>query len=397
VNVGQPEFFQAMDSMITKFPLPAWKTYVRWNIIRSSAPHLSSDFVNENFRFYGTTLQGSTELQPRWKRILQTINGLMGEALGELYVERAFSPVAKQRAREMVSNLLLAYRQRLEGNEWMDDSTKRAALKKLSTFGVKIGYPDVWKDYAALDIDRSSHMANLRRAAAFEFRRNLDRLGRPVDKNEWFMPPQTVNAYYNSSRNEIVFPAGILQPPFFDPDADDAVNYGGMGAVIGHEITHGFDDRGSQFDPDGNLRNWWTESSRTEFERRADLIVRQYSAYVVIDSLTINGKLTIGENIADLGGLTIAYTALQRALEGKPRPVIDGFTPEQRFFLAWAQIWRRTVRPEALRLQVKTDSHSPARFRVHGPLANLREFQEAFGCGEGAGFLRTANERITIW
>lgn len=397
LNVAQPDFFKEVSKMMKDVPLNDWKVYLRWHLLRDAAEGLSSPFVNESYRFYGTILTGAKELQPRWKRIRGVINGLLGEALGELYVAKAFSPQAKARAKEMVNNLLASMRDHITNLAWMDDATKKEALKKLSSFGVKIGYPDEWRDYSKLEIDRTSYIENVRRASAFAFEYNISKIGKPVDRKEWGMTPPTVNAYYSPTRNEIVFPAGILQPPFFDPDADDAVNYGGMGAVIGHEISHGFDDQGSKFDADGNLKDWWTPESRKKFEERANGVARQFDSYVAIDTLHVNGKLTLGENIGDLGGLSISFSALQEALQGKPRTKIDGFTPEQRFFLAWAQIWRRNARPEAIRLQVRTDPHSPAQFRTNGPLSNMTEFYQAFGCTDGDPMMRPANERAKIW
>ena len=397
VVVGQPPFFKEVSAMLKDVPLKDWKTYLRWRLVNSAANALSSAFVNESFRFNGTILTGTKELQPRWKRISQVINGAMGEALGELYVARAFSPQAKARAKEMVNNLLASMKEHIQTLDWMDETTRAAALKKLSTFNVKIGYPDKWRDYSGLIIDRTSYLANLRRAAEFNFRYNISKIGKPVDPTEWGMTPPTVNAYYSATRNEIVFPAGILQPPFFNPDADDAVNYGGMGAVIGHEISHGFDDQGSKYDADGNLKMWWTPETRKKFEERTNLVVKQFDNYVAIDSLHVIGKLTLGENIGDFAGLSIAYTALEKTLAGKPKQLIDGFTPQQRFFLAWAQIWRTNSTPEALRLQVRTDSHSPARFRTNGPLSNIPGFYEAFGCAEGSPMVRPQEVRPKIW
>jgi putative endopeptidase len=397
VNVGQPPFFKELNAMMKEVPLGSWKTYLRWRILREAANALSSAFVNENFHFYGTILTGAKELQPRWKRIIQIINRTMGEALGQLYVEKAFPPEAKARAKEMVKNLVAAMREHINSVDWMDATTRAAALKKLESFGVKIGYPDKWRDYSKLEIDRSSYLENLRRAAEFNFNFNLAKIGKPVDRTEWGMTPPTVNAYYSETRNEIVFPAGILQPPFFDPKADDAVNYGGMGAVIGHEISHGFDDQGSKFDAQGNLKMWWTPETRKKFDGRTALVVKQFDGYVAIDSLHVNGKLTLGENIGDLAGLSIAYTALEKALEGKPRLLIDGFTPEQRFFLAWAQIWRRNSTPEALRLQVRVDPHSPSMFRTNGPLSDMPSFYKAFGCADGQGMVRPEAVRATVW
>ncbi|MCX6134033.1 MAG: M13 family metallopeptidase [Ignavibacteriales bacterium] len=397
VIVGQPPFFKEVNAMLTDVPLNDWKTYLRWRLVSAAANALSSPFVKESFRFNGMILTGTKELQPRWKRISQVVNGTMGEALGELYVARTFGPQAKVRAMEMVNNLLASMREHLQALDWMDEITRAAALKKLSTFNVKIGYPDKWRDYSGLSVDRASYLGNLRRAAQFNFRFNMAKIGKPVDPTEWGMTPPTVNAYYNATRNEIVFPAGILQPPFFNPDADDAVNYGGMGAVIGHEISHGFDDQGSKYDADGNLKMWWTRETRTKFEERTALVVKQFDDYVAIDSLHVNGKLTLGENIGDFAGLSIAYTALQKTLAGKPKQLIDGFTPQQRFFLAWAQIWRTNSTPEALRLQVRTDPHSPARFRTIGPLSNIPAFYEAFGCAVGSSMVRPEIVRPKIW
>ena len=397
VNVGQPGFFKEVNAMLADVPLSDWKIYLRWRLLSSAAPALSSVFVNESFRFNGMILTGAKEMQPRWRRTSQVINSTLGEALGELYVAKAFSPQAKAKAKEMVNNLIAAMREHIATAAWMDEPTRSAALKKLESFGVKIGYPDKWRDYSGLQIDRLSYLGNLRRAGAFNFTFNMSKIGKPVDRTEWSMTPPTVNAYYSATRNEIVFPAGILQPPFFDPEADDAVNYGGMGAVIGHEISHGFDDQGSKFDADGNLRMWWTTETRKRFDERTQLVVNQFDSYVAIDSLHVNGRLTLGENIGDLGGLSVAFTALQNTLEGKSRQAIDGFTPGQRFFLAWAQIWRRNNTPESLRLQVRTDPHSPAKFRTNGPLSNLREFHEAFGCSDDKVMVRSAAVRAKIW
>jgi len=397
VNVGQPEFFGEVSTMVREVPLADWKIYLRWRVINVAAPALSSAFVNENFKFYGATLTGAKELQPRWKRIRGVVNNLLGEMLGEMYVAKVFPPEAKAKALEMVNNLKDAMREHITKLDWMDDSTKTAALKKLNSFGVKIGYPDKWRDYSKLDVDRKSHFANLRRAAAFNVAFNLDKIGKPVDKTEWGMTPPTVNAYYSATRNEIVFPAGILQHPFFDFKADDAVNYGGMGAVIGHEISHGFDDQGSKFDADGNLKMWWTAETRKKFEERITLLGAQFDSYTVLDSLPVNGKLTMGENIGDLGGLALAYTALMNSLKGKAVDKIDGFTPQQRFFLSWAQVWRRNNRPEQLRLQVKTDPHSPSEFRTNGPMVNMQEWYDAFGCGPEGAMYFAADKRAKIW
>jgi putative endopeptidase len=398
INVSNPGFFTEVNTMLKTVPTDDWKAYLRWNVIRATASKLSSPFVNESFRFYGTTMTGAKELQPRWKRVLTSTNGALGEALGQLFVQKSFSPMAKARALEMVNNLIAAFRDRVNTIDWMDDATKQAALVKLSAFAVKIGYPDKWRDYSALTVNRDSYVMNSLRANEFEGRREFAKLGTPIDRNEWLMSPSTVNAYYNPAKNEIVFPAAILQPPFFNADADDAVNYGGIGAVIGHELTHGFDDQGSKYDAEGNMKDWWTPEVKKRFEERADVVKKQFDAYVAIDSLHIDGKLTLGENIADLGGLSISFAALQKAFAAKGKPgLIDGFTPEQRFFLSWAQVWRKNARPEALRLQVKTDPHSPGNFRVLGPLSNLKEFEDAFGCSAGDAAVRPATDRAKIW
>jgi len=392
-----PKFFAEMNLMLQEMPIENWKSYLRWHLINRSAPFLSSPFVNENFQFYSATLMGTKELRPRWKRVVRVIDAFLGEAMGQLYVERAFPPQSKTRALEMVNNLLASLKDRLTALEWMTPETKEKALNKLSTFSVKIGYPDKWRDYSALEINRDSYIKNVRKGRAFEIRRNFNKIGKPVDKTEWPMNPQEVNAGYNPLRNEIIFPAGILQPPFFDGQIDDAVNYGAIGATIGHEITHGFDDKGSLFDADGNLNNWWSENDLTEFVGRTKKIIDQFNGYIVIDSLHINGELTVGENIADLGGLLISYNALQKALEGKSRDKIDGFTPEQRFFLSFAQAWRGNDRDEFLKLIVNSDVHSPNKFRVLGPLSNMEEFRKAFECKEGDAMVRPDSLMVKIW
>lgn len=397
VNVGQPEFFKEVNSLVGDISLRAWKHYLKWRILSTAAPFLSSAFVNEDFKFEGEELTGAKELQPRWKRVKNVIDRLMGEALGQLYVKKAFPPQAKARAMEMVNNLKSAMREHIQHLDWMDDATKAAAQKKLDAFNVKIGYPDKWRDYSSLEINSTSYFENVRRARAFAVQYNIQKIGRPVDKTEWGMSPPTVNAYYSSTRNEIVFPAGIMQPPFFDPEADDAVNYGGMGAVIGHEISHGFDDQGSKFDGEGNLKSWWTPQTRTKFEARTAVLAKQYDGYVAIDSMHVNGKLTLGENIGDLAGLSIAFTALENSLRGKTIQVIDGFTPEQRFFLSWAQVWRRNIRPEQLQLQVRTDPHAPANFRTNGPLSDLKEFYTTFSCGAAGAMYVPPERRAKIW
>ncbi|WP_181305872.1 M13 family metallopeptidase [Rufibacter sp. XAAS-G3-1] len=395
--VAQPDFFKEANTMLAAVPVADWKTYLRWHLVRSTANYLPMAFVQESFNFNSKFLNGTKEMQPRWKRILGTTDATIGEALGQAYVEKTFSPEAKAKALEMVNNLRSAFQEHVKNLDWMSEATKQQALTKLNAFAVKIGYPDKWRDYSGLDISRTSYLQNMMNAAQWNYRRNVAKLGQPVDRTEWGMTPPTVNAYYSPSMNEIVFPAGILQPPFFDPKADDAVNYGGMGAVIGHELTHGFDDQGSQFDQEGNLRDWWTAEDKAKFKQRTDLVDRQYSAYQPLDSVFVNGKLTMGENIADIGGLNIAFSALQKAIASKNVGKIDGFTPDQRFFLAWAQIWRNNSTPAALRQQVLTDPHSPAMFRINGPLSNMPQFYKAFGCGPGNKMYRPDAQRVHIW
>jgi predicted metalloendopeptidase len=397
IDVSQPEFFGAFDAVIPATPIADWQAYLRWHLIHAAAPYLNAAVVNENFDFYGRKLTGSQQLRDRWKRVLDTVDRGIGEALGQLYVADCFPPESKIRMLKLVDNLRAALRDRLQTLEWMDEPTRAAALKKLDAFGVKIGYPDKWIDYSKLTVDRGAYVLNVFRAIEFNNQRNLAKIGRPVDRSEWGMTPPTVNAYYNPTMNEIVFPAGILQPPYFDAQADDAVNYGGIGAVIGHEMTHGFDDEGRQFDAQGNLTDWWSPESTARFTERSQAIVKQFSAYVAIDDLHVNGELTQGENIADLGGVKIAYAALQKTLAGQPPAAIGGYTPGQRFFLSWATVWHRSIRPEAARLQVNTDPHAPAKFRVNGPLSNLADFATAFGVPEGAPMRRPAAERVDIW
>ncbi len=397
-SIFPDKFFAELNTMLSEVPMADWQAYFRWHLVHQAAPYLSSEFINENFNFYSATLSGVKELRPRWKRVLVHVEGALGEALGELYVEKTFPPRAKEKANQMVHHLLASMGDRINAVDWMSAETKTAALKKLSTFVVKVGYPDVWRDYSKLTITSDMpYFEMIQRGDAFEMQRQLDKIGKPVDRGEWGMTPQTINAYYNPLMNEIVFPAAILQPPAFDPDADDASNFGAIGAVIGHEITHGFDDMGAQFGPDGSYQNWWKEEDMTQFKARTDKLVEQYNNYVVVDGMTINGQLTLGENIADLGGLLVSYYGLQKALEGKSREKIDGFTPEQRFFLAFASDWRTMMRPEALKLQINTDPHSPSEFRLRGPLANMVEFQKAFGCTAEAAMLRAPENMIKIW
>jgi predicted metalloendopeptidase len=398
INVGQPDLFKEVGAMVAGAPVADWQTYLRWQLIHAAAPYLSSAFVNENFNFYGKALAGQKELRPRWKRVEAATDDLLGEALGQLYVARTFTPEAKARALAMVSNIRDALRDRISALDWVGEDTRKQALRKVDAIRIKVGYPDRWRDYSALRIDGSPYVQNVLRAREFEFQRNLNKIGKPVDKTEWGMTAPTVDAYYNPNFNEIVFPAGILQPPFFDPAADDATNYGAIGSVIGHELTHGFDDQGHQFDADGNLKGWWTADDEKNYASRAAIVEAEYNDFVGVEDVHINGKLTLGENIADLGGLKIAYHAWQKALQGKPRPpATDGFTPEQRFFLAYAQNWRRNTRPEALRLMLQTDPHSPPRFRVLGVIANLPEFARAFGCQAGDPLVRPESAQARIW
>jgi putative endopeptidase len=394
INIGQPDFFKELDHQLSAAPLADWKVYLRWHVIHDAAPALSEAFVQENFNFYGKQLSGTTELQPRWKRCAQSANQNLGEALGEVYAQKYFPPEAKARAKEMVNNLIAALRSDIPTLAWMGPETKKQALAKLEAFTVKIGYPDKWRDYSKLTIDRGSYLANVRRSQEFEENRDLVKIGKPVDRSEWGMTPPTVNAYYNATFNEIVFPAGIMQPPFYDPNADDAVNYGGMGAVIGHEISHGFDDRGSQFDGQGNLRNWWTPDDRKNFDERGQCIVDQFNSYEVEPGLHQNGKLVLGESIGDLGGLSIAYAAYEKSIEGKRPKDIDGFTPEQRFFLGWAQVWGSNQRMEAARLQTNTDPHPLGRFRGNGPISNLEVFAKTFSCKKGDAMVREKSCKI---
>jgi putative endopeptidase len=400
INVGQPDFFKAANTEFTKTSIDDWKTYLRWHLVDDAATELSKDFVDEDFNFNQGVLRGTKEIKPRWKRVVASTDRALGEALGKLYVADYFPPEAKARALEMINNLKAALADRIKTLEWMDEPTKQEALKKLAAMNVKIGYPDKWRDYSQLKIDKSPYVSNAMRAANFEVNRELKKIGKPVDRTEWEMTPPTVNAYYNAQMNEIVFPAGILQPPFFDPKADDAVNYGGMGAVIGHEMTHGFDDRGRQFDASGNLRDWWSPESAAKFKERSGAVVELYSEIEPLPGLHINGELTQGENIADIGGIKLAYAALQKALDKNPQAreqKIDGFTPEQRFFLGWAQVWRGNQREDDLRLRLNTDPHSPTHYRCNAPISNMPEFAKAFNLPDNCPMVRPADKRVNIW
>jgi putative endopeptidase len=397
--VRQPDYLAAMAQALDEIPLDDWKLKLKWNLLRSSAPYLNKALVDENFKFYSQTLSGTPEQRPRWKRGVDAVEGALGEAVGKLYVEKHFPPEAKARMQELVKNLVEAYRESIQSLDWMSEETKSKALAKLDKFTPKIGYPDKWRDYSGLEIKPDDLVGSIQRSSAFDLDYNINKLGKPVDRAEWRMTPQTVNAYYNSTMNEIVFPAAILQPPFFDMNADDAVNYGGIGAVIGHEIGHGFDDQGSKSDGDGNLVNWWTDADRSEFEKRTGKLIEQYSAFepAQLPGEKVNGALTIGENIGDLGGVTIAHKAYLRSLDGQPAPVLDGLTGPQRFFTGYAQIWRVKFRDAALRQRLATDPHSPGEFRCNGVLRNLPAFVEAFEVGEGDKMYLPPDQRVSIW
>jgi len=400
IDVHQPDFFKAMNTAFTSTPIDDWKTYLRWHLINATASALSNDFVNEDFNFSEKTLRGTQQIKPRWKRVISSENGEIGEALGKLYVDQYFPPAAKARALELINNLEEALADRIKSLDWMDDTTKQKALEKLAAFQVKVGYPEKWRDYSPLTIDRGPFVLNELRSETFESKRQLNKIGKPVDRTEFGMTPPTVNAYYNPKMNEIVFPAGILQPPFFFANADDAVNYGGIGCVIGHEMTHGFDDQGRQYDKVGNLTDWWTKESADKYETRRKAVVDQYNEYEGLPGMHVNGELTQGENIADIGGVKIAYAALQKALDKHPEQrnqKIDGYTPEPRFFLAFAGIWRSKIRDEEQKLRLNTDPHSPGHFRVNGPLSDLPEFQKAFDIPDGSPMVRATDKRVNIW
>lgn len=395
--VAMPDFFREVGVQLTATPLATWKKYLQFHTISDMSPYLSQDFVTAHFNFYGKTIRGQEEQKPRWHRVLGVVNNAIGELLGQMYVDKYFKPEAKQRMLTLVNNLQDTYSDRIKRLDWMSETTKQKALAKLNTFLKKIGYPDRWRDYGKLEIAGNDYIKNISEAAAFEYNHMINKLGKPVDKTEWMMTPPTVNAYYNPSYNEIVFPAGILQYPFFDFDADDAVNYGGIGAVIGHEMTHGFDDQGRQYDAEGNLNDWWTENDAARFNERVNKVVEQFNQYKVLDSVAVNGKLTLGENLADLGGLAIAYEAFMKTPQAKKGEKIDGFTPQQRFYLSWAQVWRTNTRPEEMVSRIMTDPHSPEEWRCNGPLSNINEFYEAFNVQEGHKMYRPESDRIQIW
>ncbi|MCE9680571.1 peptidase M13 [Shewanella sp. AS1] len=397
IIINQPSFIEGFNEVLKTQDLSVWKTYMKWNLLTHFASVLSTDLDNENFEFFAKTLNGQSEPEPRWKRGVSTVNSVLGEVVGKVYVKRHFSPEAKQRMQTLVENLREAYGDSIDELSWMGDETKVAAKDKLAKFMPKIGYPDRWQDYSALTIKGDDLIGNEIRASEFEHQLQLEKLGSPIRKWEWLMTPQTVNAYYNPTMNEIVFPAAILQPPFFNMAADDAVNYGGIGAVIGHEMGHGFDDQGAKFDGEGNLRDWWTEQDLKAFSAKTKALVDQYNGYYVFDDLHVNGELTLGENIGDLSGVTIAYKAYQKSLNGKPAPVIDGLTGDQRFFIGFTQIWRAKMKEESMRNRVATDPHSPAKFRDIGALSNMPEFYSTYDVKLGDAMYIEPEKRVKIW
>jgi putative endopeptidase len=398
INVAQPDFFKEVNTMMGDTPVEDWKIYLKWHILKNAAPYLSNDFINTSFDFYGKYLSGKQVLQARWKRVLQTTDEAMGEAIGKMFVDKYFPPEAKERMLHLVANLKEGLKERIDELEWMSDDTKKEARTKLAAINVKIGYPDKWRDFSELSIQKDSYYANMQRASRFNFEYRIGKIGKPTDHDEWGMFAHQVNAYYSPLRNEIVFPAGILQPPFFYIDADDAVNYGAIGVVIGHEMTHGFDDQGRQYDKEGNLRDWWTEEDAEKFNARTDILVEQFDQFLVLDSLHANGKLTLGENIADLGGLNIALTALKKQWETSPPPKsINGFTPLQRFFLSYSNLWAQNITAEEIRKRTKEDVHSIGKLRVNGPLPNLQAFYDAFNLDETAEMYIKPEERAMIW
>lgn len=395
--VGQPEYLEAANKIIADTDMATWKRYLKVKVLSSMAPYMHEELAQAHFDFYSTTIHGVEQMEPRWKRGVQFVNGAVGELVGKRYVEKHFPPEAKERMIVLVDNLKAAYRESIQSLEWMGEDTRKQALFKLENFTTKIGYPDKWRDYSALQVDSNNLVGNVLAANLFEASYERDKLGKPIDRSEWGMSPQTVNAYYNPAMNEIVFPAAILQPPFFNVNADDAVNYGGIGGVIGHEIGHGFDDKGSKFDGKGYLNNWWTDSDRSNFENLTSKLVSQYNAFEPLEGEHINGELTLGENIGDLSGLGIAYKAYKMSLNGEEAPVIDGFTGDQRVFMGWAQVWRSKMRDKALSGRMKTDTHSPAEYRVQGVLPNIEAFYEAFDVKEGDGMYLPEEERVKIW
>lgn len=397
VIVGQPQFMAELGKQLKATPINHWKSYLKFHLVNGMAPFLSKNFDEARFGFYGKTLRGQEKQQERWKRTLRVVDGSIGMLLGQMYVDKTFKPEAKARMLDLVNNLQKTYGDRIMRLDWMSDATKQKAMGKLNTFIKKIGYPDKWKDYSKLEIVGNDYVKNVIASSKFEYDYNISKLGKPVDRTEWGMTPPTVNAYYNPAFNEIVFPAGILQYPFFSDAADDAVNYGGIGGVIGHEMTHGFDDQGCQYDADGNLKNWWTPEDTEKFKKKTGMVVKQFDAYTVLDTVHVNGQLTLGENLADLGGLAIAYEAFKKTKQGQSEEKIDGFTPDQRFFLSWAQVWRANTRDEEMFNRIKTDPHSPNLWRCNGPLSNMPEFYKAFNVKPGDKMYRPDSLRAKVW
>jgi putative endopeptidase len=394
--VGQLKFFQNLNTAVTKVPIGDWKQYMRFHIISDASPYLSKAFEEANFNFYSKTLSGQQQQQPRTERVASLVDGSVGEALGQLYVKKYFTDDASKRMKDLVNNLQQVYKKRIQNLDWMSDSTKQVAISKLEAFTKKIGFPEKWKEYK-VDIEPDDFVGNLVRLGKWRYEDMIAKQGKPVDRSEWLMTPPTINAYYNPPYNEIVFPAGILQFPFFDANADDAINYGGIGMVIGHEMTHGFDDQGSQYDKDGNLKNWWGEADNIKFKAKVNQVIKQYDDYTVLDNLHVKGALTVGENLADIGGIAIAYEAFKNTEQGKGNTKIDGFTPDQRFFLSFAQIWRVKLKDESVRQRIQGDPHSPAMWRVNGPLSNFTPWYTAFGVKEGDKMWKPESERIHVW
>jgi len=398
-SMAQPGFFGEVDKMLADVPAATWQAYLRFHTIDDASPYLSSAFEKANFDFYSTTLRGQKEMQPRWKRVLESVNGAIGEGLGQMYVDAVFPADSKVQMQHLVENLSVALKARLEKLEWMSEDTRKKALEKWASFTPKIGYPDKWRDWSGLETNGDSYLGNMQAARTFNYRFMLNKIGKPVDKTEWGMTPQTVNAYYNATKNEIVFPAAILQAPFFDAKADPALNYGGIGAVIGHEMMHGYDDSGSQFAANGNFDNWWTDSDRAAFTQRTDQLVAQFDGYESLPGVNVKGKLTLGENIGDLGGLTVAYDALQMALKEDPKAnvEVDGYSQDQRFFMNWATVWRRNFNEGELRVRLNTDPHAPANFRANGAPSNMPAYAQAFECKAGDAMVRADDKRVVIW
>lgn len=398
INVGQPKFYETVSNLIKKVSIDDWKIFLKWTILNDAAPYLNDAYVNQNFEFYGKVLTGSKTNQDRWKRVLNITSSALGEAAGKIYTEKYFPAESKEKMLKLVGNLKIALKQHIENLSWMSGETKAKALTKLEKINVKIGYPDKWKDYTSLKVSRDSYILNVLNSSKFEVSENLAKIGKPVDRTEWGMTPQTVNAYYSPNMNEIVFPAAILQPPFFYSDGDDAVNYGAIGVVIGHEMTHGFDDQGRQFDAEGNLQDWWTKEDADKFNEKVKVLVEHASTFKMSNDMTVNGELTLGENIADFGGLTVALTALKKAQNSNVEtPVTDGFTPLQRFFISYAQVWRQNIRPEEEMRRLKEDVHSPGNYRVNGSLPNVPEFYKAFGITTDNKLYMPEEKRALIW